>query len=132
MEKKLDQTEIKKILVVDDEETIVKLVCRILGKEGYQTVTANNGKKGMGVFEAEKPDLVITDIVMPDMEGIEFIIALNKKRKKLPIIVMSGNQVGTKFLKTASLLGASATLLKPFSTQQLLDSIAEIEKRILS
>ena len=124
----MNQKRIKKILVVDDESSITDLVYSILTEKGYEVTTAKDGKEGLKVFESVKPDLVITDIVMPDMEGIEFMRSLVKMRKALPIIVMSGNVLGTKFLETARIFGAQATLRKPFAIQELLEVIAAVEK----
>ena len=124
----MNQERIKKILVVDDESSITDLVYSILTEKGYEVTTAKDGKEGLKVFESVKPDLVITDIVMPDMEGIEFMRSLVKMRKALPIIVMSGNVLGTKFLETARIFGAQATLRKPFAIQELLEVIAAVEK----
>jgi DNA-binding response OmpR family regulator len=116
----------KKVLVVDDEPSITDLVSLILTEKGYEVSIANDGKQGLKQFESVEPDLVITDIVMPDMEGIEFIKALVKKKKDIPVIVMSGNIVGRKFLKTACLFGAKAALTKPFTTQELIETIDRI------
>ncbi len=124
----MNQERIKKILVVDDESSITDLVYSILTEKGYEVTTAKDGKEGLKVFESVKPDLVITDIVMPDMEGIEFMRSLVKMRKALPVIVMSGNVLGTKFLETARIFGAQATLRKPFAIQELLEVIAAVEK----
>lgn len=124
----MDQKRIKKILVVDDESSISDLVRSILTEKKYEVTTAKDGREGLKVFDSAHPDLVITDIVMPDMEGIEFIRSLVKKKKDLPIIVMSGNAVGTKFLKTARTLGAQAALRKPFTVQELLEVITGVEK----
>lgn len=124
----MNQERIKKILVVDDESSITDLVYSILTEKGYEVTMAKDGKEGLKVFESVKPDLVITDIVMPDMEGIEFMRSLVKMRKGLPIIVMSGNVLGTKFLETARIFGAQATLRKPFAIQELLEVIAAVEK----
>ncbi len=124
----MNQERIKKILVVDDESSITDLVYSILTEKGYEVTTAKDGNEGLKVFESVKPDLVITDIVMPDMEGIEFMRSLVKIRKALPVIVMSGNVLGTKFLETARIFGAQATLRKPFAIQELLEVIAAVEK----
>jgi len=125
----MNQEKIKKILVVDDESSITDLVYSILTEKGYEVTTAKDGREGLKVFESVKPDLVITDIVMPDMEGIEFMRSLVKMRKGLPVIVMSGNVLGTKFLETARIFGAQATLRKPFAIQELLEVIAAVEKK---
>lgn len=116
----------QKILVVDDESAIIDLITLILTEEGYEVSTAQNGKEGLKQFESVGPDLIITDIIMPDMEGIEFIKALAKKKKNIPIIVMSGNIIGTKFLKPARLFGAKAALTKPFTTQDLIEMVAKL------
>ncbi len=116
----------KKVLVVDDKPSITDLVSLILTEEGYEVSIANDGRQGLKQFESVVPDLVISDIVMPDMEGIEFIKTLVKKKKDIPVIVMSGNIVGRKFLKTARLFGAKADLTKPFTTQELIETVNRI------
>ena len=121
--------EIRKILVVDDEDSIVNLLVSILSLQEFEVIAAYDGRQGLELYEKEKPDLVITDIIMPDMEGIEFVRRLRKIDRELPIIAMSGNPTGTQFLKTASLLGANSTLQKPFSSEELLNRISEIEIR---
>ena len=72
------------------------------------------------------PDLVITDIVMPDMEGMELLRTLSRQGITIPVIVMSGNSLGTKFLDAAHLFGAQASLRKPFSKQELLDAVTRV------
>ncbi len=68
----------RKILVVDDEDSIISLMTAILSANGYEVIPASNGKEGLDQYKKEQPDLVITDIVMPDMEGIELIRYLRK------------------------------------------------------
>ncbi len=121
------QSRIKKILIVDDETSIRNLLSKILSSSNYEAVTASNGREGLELYKKENPDLVITDIVMPDMEGIELIRHLRKIDRNLPVIVMSGNPTGQQFLKTANLLGAHSTLLKPFSPSELLSIITSVE-----
>ena len=114
----------RKILVVDDEPSINALVSRLLKSKGYEVCVAENGREALNRFDEDKPDLVITDIVMPDMEGIELISKLSKRNRSVPIIVMSGNIIGMNFLKTAKILGAKATLTKPFAAQTLIETVA--------
>lgn len=123
----MNQRGIKKILVVDDEPSITNFLHLVLTETGYEVTTAKDGREGLKVFESIKPDLVITDMIMPDMEGIELIQILMKKRKSLPVIVMSGNAIGTKFLETACIFGARTTLQKPFTIQELKETIAGVE-----
>lgn len=116
----------KRVLVVDDEPSITDLISVILTENGYEVSIANAGKRGLKQFESVEPDLAITDIVMPDMEGIKLITALVKKKKDIPVIVMSGNIISRKFLKTARLFGAKAALTKPFTIQELTETIDRI------
>ena len=107
----------KKILVVDDESGVREAISLLLEEKGYEVQTANNGREGVEVFGRFQPDLVLTDVAMPDMEGIEFLKIMRREKRNLPVIVMSGHVVGTKFLKSANLFGATATLKKPFSNE---------------
>jgi len=113
----------KRILVIDDEQAVGELIRILLTRNGYDVGTAESGREGLRQVEALRPDLVITDITMPDMEGIELISILRKQHGDVPIIAMSGNVVGRSFLKVTEVLGAAATLNKPFSTQELIDVV---------
>jgi len=115
-----------KILVVDDEALLAKSLSIILTKAGHTVVTAENGKMGLEVFARENPDLVITDIIMPEMEGIEAIQILRSQAPKLPIIAVSGGgrTKNLEFLRVAEKLGANAALGKPFTKEQLLAAVA--------
>lgn len=113
----------RKILVVDDEKDVLEAVRDILEIEGYSVITAEDGKAGTELLRELLPELILTDVVMQDMEGIEFMKAVHRQNKEIPIVVMSGHPVGTKFFKAAELFGAKATLLKPFSKSELLQVI---------
>jgi CheY-like chemotaxis protein len=116
-----------KILVIDDEVLLAKSLSLILMKAGHTVVTADNGKRGLEVFDQEAPDLVITDIIMPVMEGIEAIQALRAKSPNIPIIAVSGGgrTKNLDFLRVAEKLGANAAIPKPFSKEQLLAAVAK-------
>ena len=115
----------KKILVVDDEAMVREAISVLLEEKGYEVRTANNGRAGVEAYADFAPDLVLTDISMPDMEGIEFLQVLRKKEKSLPVIVMSGNIVGQRFLKSARMIGAAAVLKKPFSNEDLFSAVSK-------
>jgi len=115
-----------KILVVDDESAITELVQLILTEEGYDVHTAKDGREGIRLFNQIDPDIVLTDIVMPDMEGIEFIQTIAKMKQDLPIIAMSGNVMGKGFLNAARLLGAMKVLHKPFTSAELIDAVGSV------
>ncbi len=115
-----------KILVIDDEVLLSKSLSIILTKAGHTVVTAANGQLGLEMFAQEKPDLVITDIIMPVMEGIEAIQQLRSQAPNLPIIAVSGGgrTKNLEFLRVAEKLGANAVLGKPFTREQLLTAVA--------
>ncbi len=113
-----------KILVIDDVEDIRIAIAGFLSE--YQIVEAKNGSEGLELVKSEKPDLIITDIVMPELQGIEFITKLNKIKKYIPVIVMSGNTVGKEYLEAAELLGAVASFEKPFDFEDLKRCVDEI------
>ena len=74
---------LKKILVVDDQSNILEIISLLLQKEGYEVSTANNGKEGIKELHRTRPDLVLTDISMPDMDGIEFLRMGNSPRRRI-------------------------------------------------
>ncbi len=116
------------ILVIDDEEDIRLAIVRVLSD--YNVITAEDGRKGLELLKSEKVNLIITDIVMPEMQGIEFINMLNKQKKYIPVIIMSGNIVGREYLEAAKLLGAAATFEKPFDFKELKKSVDEITNQL--
>lgn len=115
-----------RILVVDDESLIREILRQALNMEGYEVVTAANGKEAMKLFNAEKFDLVITDLMMPEKEGIETIQEMKLLAPDLKIIAMSGRQGIGNFLNVAKYLGASAILAKPFEHSVLSETIREV------
>jgi len=116
-----------RILVVDDEEGVRSLLRHILTDAGHEVLEASNGKEATERLQAEDVDLMITDLVMPEREGIEIILELHRTRPDLGIIAMSG-AFGGQFLRAARLFGARATLSKPIDQDVLL---AEIEGFLL-
>ena len=123
-----------KILVIDDEALLAKSISLFLTRAGHEVVTAGDGRTGLAAFAHEKPDLVITDIVMPVMEGMESIQTLRLQAPDLPIIAMSGGgrTKNPDFLRIAEKLGATATLAKPFAKEALLTAVARSLARISS
>lgn len=116
----------KKILVVDDEQIIRDDISEYLSIIGYKVITAGNGKEGLDLVKSENPDLIITDIIMPEMEGIEFIGKVKKSFKNIPVIAMSGSSFGKKFLDAACLIGAEAKFEKPFDLDKLLKKVESL------
>jgi DNA-binding response OmpR family regulator len=110
------------ILVIEDHDPMAKTIMAILQADGHTVVRAENGRYGMARFEAEAFDLVITDILMPDQEGIETIRAMVKRKPDVRIIAVSGSgqDGGFDYLNMARAFGAMATLQKPFQPADLL------------
>ena len=120
----------KSVLVIDDDPRICQLICRGFEQKGYSVFQASNGRAGLKIFHAEQPDLVITDILMPEMEGIETIMQLRSAAWTPKIIAISGGGrlVGREFLKWARHLGADEVLAKPFRVSALVGLAAELTR----
>jgi len=118
----------RRILVVDDEDSLRLLLGRALQKAGYEVVTAANGAAALQEFRAQPADLVITDLVMPEKEGIETILELRQLQPALKIIAMSGGGYleAQDYLQMAGKLGAMGTLTKPFTAQRVQELVAEL------
>ena len=113
------------VLVVDDEEPIRQLFQELLTPEGFRVLTATNGVEALEIIRKRELDLVITDLVMPELEGLETIQAIRSEHPDLRIIATSGAFEG-KFLQAAAKLGACATLPKPVGRDQLLSAVRRV------
>lgn len=120
------------VLVIDDDEALLDVIQWVLNSAGFRIVTARNGAEGLKRYDAAKPDLVITDLVMPEAEGIETILALRRRDPGVRIIAMSGgSSVGPAgFLRIAQGAGAMYTLSKPFSTDELVAVVQRALHRV--
>jgi two-component system cell cycle sensor histidine kinase/response regulator CckA len=116
---------VKRILVVDDEQPIRSLLKEILEGAGFEVFTASNGREAKHQLIDNPVDLVITDLIMPEMEGIEFIAAMRKERPHLKLIAITGG-AGLDFLRAAHILGAHATLPKPLTPEALLSCVNQL------
>ncbi|KAA3612755.1 MAG: response regulator [Planctomycetota bacterium] len=116
------------ILVVDDDSEIRDMLKQLLDFAGYTITLAGNGKEALEKLEEQDFQLMVTDIVMPDADGLEVIMNARKIRPELQIIAMSGGGHGSpdNYLKLASAFGADRALLKPFTPQELLDAVQNI------
>lgn len=118
-----------KILIVDDNENFLDLLKEFLSKNGYVVACSVNGEEAQNKFIEFKPDLVVTDIVMPDVDGIELLIGLRNINPNIRVIVMSGGNRGhaDTYLHMADALGANAILNKPFKLSDLLVEVKKLE-----
>ncbi|MBL9138593.1 MAG: response regulator [Verrucomicrobiales bacterium] len=117
-----------RILLVDDNDAIRTVLHRLLARSGFDVVEARNGVEALAAHKARPADIVVTDLIMPEKEGLETILELRRMQPRLRIIAMSGGgRVRAQdYLKLASALGASRTLAKPFSEAELLKAIQEL------
>lgn len=113
------------ILVIDDEDQVRTMVRHTLEKMGHTVCEAANGNDGLHMFECARFDLVVTDIIMPEMEGIETIMEIRRRNPEARIIAMSGGgrARNLEFLPLAKKLGADQALRKPFRRAELLEVV---------
>jgi len=108
-----------KILVAEDEPMLLKTIELKLKKEGYEVITTIDGREAVAKIETEDPDMVITDIMMPYVSGLEIVAIVRKKTsKKIPIIILSAMEQ-EKVVMEAFELGADDYITKPFSLNEL-------------
>jgi CheY-like chemotaxis protein len=116
-----------RIIIIDDEDELRSMLRQMLEQAGHEVTEAVNGAEGIQSYERDRHDLIITDIIMPEKEGVETIIALRRADPDLPIIAISGGGrlEATDFLTMTKKLGARRTLSKPFRRDQLLEAVDE-------
>jgi CheY-like chemotaxis protein len=115
-----------KILVIEDESQLSELLKKMLTRDGHQILVANDGVEGIKSFHQFNPDLIITDIIMPEKDGIEVIVQVLKEIPNLSIIAISGGRraVTAEFnLDSAEMLDVKGVLQKPFTHEQLQEMI---------
>lgn len=120
------------ILVIDDDEDMRMVTQEILESAGFEVVLASDGAQGLKLYRERPADLVITDILMPEKEGIETIFDLKQEFPKVKIIAVSGDSSSLKtpdYLSAASKLGADVVLRKPFESSVLLAAIGKVLKQ---
>lgn len=115
----------KHILIVDDDDMLRSYVKELLKLNNFIVSEAADGKAGLKEFRDNTPDLVITDIIMPEMEGISFIRKLRELNSDTPIIAMTGNVHGhmDEYLQISSQIGANEILRKPVRSEEFLEAI---------
>jgi len=111
------------ILIIDDEEIIRVLLRSALEVEGYEVTEAANGREGLELYRQRPTDLVITDIVMPELNGLDMLLELTREFLHAKVIAISGAGEEKNVLDVAKLLGARQTFQKPFSIPHLLDAV---------
>jgi CheY-like chemotaxis protein len=121
---------VSKILVIDDDEQIRVVFKEMLARLGYEVLEAATGEDGLALQREKAADLVITDIIMPDKEGLETIRELRREFPEVKIIAMSGGgQIGSDgYLNVAKQFGAACALHKPIRMEQLRQEVHRLLK----
>jgi CheY-like chemotaxis protein len=111
--------------VIDDEELVHETLSAFLETSGFEVFEADDGRSGMRQFEKQPTDLVLCDIIMEDMDGIETIQALKARAPEVKVIAITGGSqmTGMDYLEFARQLGADAVLKKPFKRDKLIETI---------
>lgn len=117
-----------RILIIDDEDQPRRMLQQVLMRAGYEVVEARDGNEGLQCFREAPTDVIITDILMPEKEGLETIIDLRRAFPTVKIIAISGGgRTGNlNFLDIAKRLGAQRTLQKPFDLQDMLGAVSDL------
>jgi two-component system, response regulator, stage 0 sporulation protein F len=111
------------ILVIDDQEQIRALLRKSLEGAGHEVVEASNGRLGLALYRASAVDLIITDIVMPEVDRLEMMLELTRNFLNVKVIVISGGLEGEAPLHVAKLLGARQTFQKPLDMETILSAV---------
>jgi len=118
----------KKVVVIDDNAEIRHVIELKLRTQGYKVITAANGKEGLNLIKSKQPDVVITDIIMPEKEGIEVITEVRRDFPDVKIIAMSGGGlIGPhEYLSWTKMMGVQHTFTKPFAINEILEAVNEL------
>lgn len=118
-----------KILIIEDDPLMLRMYEKVFKYEGYEVVLVNNGKEGVGLAKTNKPDLVVLDLMMPEMDGLQVLELLRKEdsTKSIPVVVLT-NLVNDSVMNTALSLGAKGYLVKSEISN---DKIVEEVKKYL-
>ena len=117
------ETPVATILVIDDQKSIRALLRLVLEGAGHDVLEASNGRLGLELYQQRSADLIITDILMPEMNGLELMLELTRNFLNVKVIAMSGGLEGEGGLTAAKLLGARQTFQKPLDMEKLLSAV---------
>lgn len=117
-----------RVMVIDDDEVVRMTLTLVLEKAGHDVIAADDGRKGMALFKMNPTDVVLTDIYMPNQEGLATIMALRSAYPAVKVVAISGGgaNAGLDVLPVAEALGADRALRKPISPKDLIATIAEL------
>lgn len=115
----------QRIMVIDDERDMVDLICLILETAGYDVKTANSGVEALALLPEINPDLILLDVLMPDMDGWQVIKQIKEQEafRSVPVIMVTAKTQSTDKIMGLKILDAKAYVTKPFGRQELLNSV---------
>ena len=121
-------TEKRAVLVVEDEHAISNFICRALSANDYKPIPATSGKEGLSLFFSHSPDLVLLDLGLPDMDGLEVLHQLSTLPNEVPVIIISARDRESEKVKALD-MGADDYVVKPFGVSELLARIRTTLRR---
>jgi two-component system response regulator VicR len=118
----------KRVVCIEDEPEMIDLVRLILGRKGFEVIGANGGIEGLEVVREEEPDLVLLDLMMPDMDGWEVYqqIKADAKLRNIPVVVVTAKAQSIDKVLGLHIAKVDDYITKPFGPQELLDSVEQI------
>lgn len=121
-----------RVVCVEDEPEMIDLIELILGRKGYEVIGAKGGEKGLEAVRSEKPDLVLLDLMMPDMDGWEVYQQLkaDKATRDIPVIVVTAKAQSIDKVLGLHIAKVDDYISKPFSPQELMDSVEQVLSRV--
>jgi DNA-binding response OmpR family regulator len=131
LEDKMAQDDKKRVVCVEDEPEMIDLIRLILSRKGFEVIGANGGKKGLDAIREQKPDLVLLDLMMPDMDGWEVYqqIKADKETRDIPVIVVTAKAQSIDKVLGLHIAKVDDYISKPFSPQELLESVEQVLNR---
>lgn len=116
----------QRVLVADDDVHMRRMAAELLRANGYDVTEVSNGREALAQAKARRPDIVLTELVMPEVEGLQLIQELLQFDPRIRIVALSGTFRADTYLRVASALGAKATLMKPLTGDDLLRTIRQL------
>jgi DNA-binding response OmpR family regulator len=127
----MSETDVKRVVCVEDEPEMIDLIRLILSRKGFEVIGANGGKQGLETIREQKPDLVLLDLMMPDMDGWEVYqqMKADKETTDIPVIVVTAKAQSIDKVLGLHIAKVDDYISKPFSPQELLDSVDQVLKK---
>ena len=122
----------RKVVCIEDEPEMIDLVKLILGRKGFQVVGANGGREGLALIERERPDLVLLDLMMPDMDGWEVYQQMKAREdmKSVPVIIVTAKAQSIDRVLGLHIAKVDDYITKPFGPQELLESVERVLAKV--